>query len=474
MTADIGLAIGDAVDRLASRIDGSVIRRGEDGFADATRIWNAMIDKTPSVVVQPKTVGDVVAVVELARESGIELSIKGGGHNIAGLALSDGGLTIDFSQMRHVGVDVPGGRVIVEPGCTLGDVDRATQPHGLATTLGFVSETGVAGLTLGGGFGYLTRQFGWTVDDLLEVEMVTAAGQVLSASRDENPDLFWALRGGGGNFGVVTEFVFKTHEVGPEVTAGLIVWSADDAAAVTELFERVTSKAPLEMTMAMLMRNAPPAPWLAEDHHGKPMIGFVVCHTGSPEQAEADLAEVRGHGEAWADLIQVKEYAAQQSMLDATQPKGMNYYWKSEFLPGVNDEVFADYLAQFDGLEAPANQIVLFQLGGVLDAFAEDDGAVGNRDAAFACVIQSMWPDGGQADANVAWVRSAWETLKRHSTGGNYVNFQTVDESDERTAESYRGNLARLAEVKAKYDPDNLFRVNRNIMPADSGSVSPG
>ena len=466
MTAELGTAIDDAVDRLASRIDGNVIRPGEAGFSDAIGIWNAMIDKTPAVVVQPETVADVVAAVGLARETGMELSIKGGGHNIAGLALSDGGLTIDFSLMRRVGVDVTGAKTIVQPGCTLGDVDRATQQHGLATTLGFVSETGVAGLTLGGGFGYLTRQFGWTVDDLLEVELVTAAGQVLRASRDQNPDLFWALRGGGGNFGVVTEFVFRTHEIGPEVTAGLIVWSADDAQAVTDLFHRVTSKAPLEMTMAMLMRNAPPAPWLGEEHHGQPMIGFVVCHTGTPEQAEADLAEVRSHGEAWADLIQVKEYAAQQSMLDATQPKGMNFYWKSEFLPGLNEEVFADYLAQFDGLEAPANQIVLFHLGGVLDDYVEDDGAVGNRDAVFACVVQSMWPDGGPADANVAWVRSAWQTLKRHSTGGNYVNFQTADESDDRTAESYRGNLARLVEVKAKYDPDNLFRVNRNILPA--------
>ncbi len=461
----IGTTVGDLVDRLTSRIDGRVIRPGEEGFAEATQIWNAMVAKTPAVVVQPTTVDDVVTAVETARENGMELSIKGGGHNIAGLALSDGGLTIDFSQMRSVGVDVAGGKVVVQAGCTLGDVDRATQQHGLATTLGFVSETGVAGLTLGGGFGYLTRQFGWTVDDLLEVELVTADGRVLRASRDENADLFWAVRGGGGNFGVVTEFVFATHDVGPEVTAGLIAWTGQDAEAVTELFRRVTAEAPREMTLAMLMRNAPPAPWLAEEHHGKPMVGFVVCHTGTPEQAAADLAEIRAHGEPWADLIQVKEYVAQQSMLDATQPKGMNYYWKSEFLPGLDPEVLAGYRAQFDGLEAPANQIVLFHLGGALNERPEDDGAVGNRDAVFACVVQSMWPDGGPADANVAWVRSAWEVMRRHSTGGNYVNFQTADESDDRTAESYRGNHARLAEVKAKYDPYNLFRINRNIRP---------
>lgn len=451
---------------LAAGIDGRLLMPGEGGFAEATLIWNGMIKKTPALVVQARSVKDVVKTVEFARDNDLELSIKGGGHNIAGLALSDGGVTLEFSLMRTVDVNVPAGTVTVQPGCTLGDVDRATQEYGLATTLGFVSETGVAGLTLGGGFGYLTRQFGWTVDDLVEVELVTAAGDIVRASRTENEDLFWALRGGGGNFGVATEFVFKTHEIGPEVTAGLIAWSARDAEEVTAMFRRVTESAPREMTVAMLMRNAPPAPWLVEENHGKPMIGLVVCHTGSSEDAERDLAEIRGLGEPWADLIQVKEYTAQQSMLDATQPKGMHYYWKSEFVSDVSSELLADYRAQFEGLEAPANQMVLFHIGGALAGFAEDDGAVGNRDAAFACVIQAMWPEGGPEEANKDWVRAAWQAMKKYSTGGNYINFQTADETDDRTSESYRGNLTRLAEVKARYDPENLFRVNRNISPA--------
>jgi FAD/FMN-containing dehydrogenase len=459
-------AQAEAVDRLASSIEGRLLFPGDDGFDDATRIWNAMIDKTPGLILQPISVEDVVAGVEFARETGTEISMKGGGHNIAGLALSDGGLTIDFSQMRSVEVDPVSGTVKVGPGCTLGDVDRATQEHGLAVTLGFVSETGVAGLTLGGGFGYLTRRFGWTVDDLLEVEIVTAAGDVVRASRTANEDLFWAVRGGGGNFGVVTQFVFKSHRVGPQITGGLIAWSAEDAEAVTDLYRRVTERAPLEMTVVMLMRNAPPAPWLDPQHHGKPMIALVVCHTGTTEQAERDLAEIKAHGVPWADLIQVKDYVAQQSMLDATQPKGMNYYWKSEFIPRLSDELLADYRAQFVGLEAPANQIVLFHLAGSLDGFGDDDGAVGNRDAGYACVTAAMWPDGGPAEANVEWVRKAWSTLKKYSTGGNYINFQTYDESPERTAEAYRGNLARLAEIKAEYDPENLFRVNRNIAPS--------
>lgn len=446
-------------------LDGPLLFPGDQGFEEATLIWNGMINKTPGAVIRARSVDDVVAGVGYARENGVELSIKGGGHNIAGLALTDGGLTIDFSLMRGVDVDVSSGIARVQPGCTLGDVDRATQEYGLAATLGFVSETGVAGLTLGGGFGYLTRQFGYTVDDLLEVEVVLADGSVIRASRESEEDLFWAVRGGGGNFGAVTEFVFALHEIGPEVTGGLIAWSAEDAKSVNDLFRRVTAAAPRQLTLAMLMRNAPPAPWLSEDKHGKPMVALVVCHTGTPEEAEADLTEIRSHGEPWADLIQVKDYVAQQSMLDATQPKGMNYYWKSEFLPGLDDDILAAYRAQFDGLEAPANQIVLFHLEGELADHPEDDGAVGNRDAAFACVIQSMWPEGGPAEANLDWVRSSWQELKRHSTGGNYINFQTEDESDERTTESYRKNYHRLEEAKAKYDPDNLFRVNRNIRP---------
>ena len=453
------------VDTLREGISGAILMPGDDGFAEATLIWNGMIKRTPGIVVRPASAGDVVTAVGFARDRGLEFSMKGGGHNIAGLALSDGGMTLDMSAMRTVDVDVATATARVGPGCLLGDVDQATQAHGLAATLGFVSETGVAGLTLGGGFGYLTRQFGYTVDDLIEVQLVLASGEVIRASRSENADLFWALRGGGGNFGVVTEFVFKLHEVGPEITGGLIVWSADEAVGVTELYRDVTEAVSRRLTLAMLMRNAPPAPWLPEDKHGRPIVGMAVCHTGSAEEAEQDLAPLRSYGTPWADLIERKPYAAQQSMLDPTMPKGMHYYWKSEFVPELSDQLLADYRAQFVGLEAPANQAVLFHIGGALADFADDDGAVGNRDARYVCVIQSMYPSDGPAEANRDWVRSAWATLRRYSTGGNYINFQNADESDDRIAESYRDNFSRLAMVKAKYDPGNLFRVNRNIRP---------
>lgn len=456
----------EGIDTLAAGLEGSVIYPDDEGFAEAILIWNGMIKKRPAMVVRPKTIRDVAKTVDYVRENGLQLSIKGGGHNIAGLALSDGGVTLDMSGMREVQVDREAQLARIGPGCTLGDVDGATQRHGLAGGLGFVSATGVAGLTLGGGFGYLTRRFGWTVDDLEEVEIVTADGQVRRASRTANEDLFWALRGGGGNFGVVTEFVLRLHAVGPQVTGGLIAWPASEADAVLELYRRTVESAPRELTTVLLRRNAPPAPWLPETAHGTPIIAMAICHSGSPEQAEAVLAPIKSHGEPLADLIMVKDYVAQQTMLDATQPKGMHYYWKSEFLPGLSDDLFRAYNAQFVDLKAPANQIVLFQIGGALNDHPEDDGAVGNRDAAFACVIQAMSrPDSGADDANRDWVRSAWQALKPYSTGGNYVNFQTEDEADERTVESYRDNYQRLATIKARYDPSNLFRVNRNIRP---------
>ena len=457
---------GEDLDTFAAGLEGSLLYPDDEGFAEAVRLWNGMIKKRPAVVVQPKTTQDVVRTIDFVRDNQLQLSIKGGGHNIAGLALSDGGITLDMSGMKDVAVDVEARLARVGPGCTLGDVDRATQAHGLAAALGFVSATGVAGLTLGGGFGYLTRRFGWTVDDLEEVELVTADGTVRRASRSENEDLFWALRGGGGNFGVVTEFVYRLHEVGPQVTAGLIAWPASQADDVLELFREVTASAPRELTIAVLMRNAPPAPWLPEAAHGTPIIAFAVCHSGSLEQAKTDLAPIRSHGQPLADLIQVKEYVAQQSMLDATQPKGMHYYWKSEFVPGLSAGLLDTYMAQFVDLEAPANQIVMFHLAGALNDHREDDGAMGNRDAAFACVIQAMWrEDDSSGDANRVWVRTAWDALKPYSTGGNYVNFQTEDEADDRTAESYRTNYGRLEAIKATYDPSNLFRVNRNIRP---------
>ena len=456
-------AAQESVEALGRELDGSLHYPGDEAYVEATTIWNGMIQKRPAVVVRAASVEDVSRTVRLAGETGVELSIRGGGHNIAGLGLSDGGITLDMSGFRDVAVDPEARLARVGAGCLLSDVDQATQAHGLAAPLGFVSLTGIAGLTLGGGFGYLTRRFGWTVDTVEEVEIVMADGSVRRASRTEESELFWALRGGGGNFGVVTEFTFRLQEVGPQVTAGIIAWSATHAEDVLQVFRSTTETAGRELTMAAIRRNAPPAPWLPAEAHGTPIVMVVVCHSGTPEQAAADLAPLRAVGEPLADLVQLKDYAAQQTMIDATQPMGMHFYWKSEFVPGLSDDLLETYHAQFADLKAPANQIVLFHVAGALNELPEDDGAVGNRGAAFACVVQSMSPPDGPTEANRAWVRSAWEALRTFSTGGNYVNFQTDDEPEARTAEAYGSNYDRLRAAKQRYDPDNVFRVNRNI-----------
>lgn len=449
---------------LDSDIQGAVLRPADEGWDDAILIWNAMAAKTPAVVLQPTSAQDVARAVGFARAHGLLLSVKGGGHNIAGTAIAEGGLTLDMSRMRDVTVDPDVRLVNAGPGCLLTDVDRATQEYGLATVLGFVSETGVAGLTLGGGFGYLTRRFGWAVDNLEEVEIVTADGGIRTANRDRNADLFWALRGGGGNFGVVTRFTFRLHEVRSTVTGGLILWSAERADDVLAAYRDLTESAPRELTAAALIRLAPPAPFIPEQWHGKPVAGMLLCHSGP--DPEADLAAVRALGEPIVDLVTAKPYADQQAMLDVMNPKGLHYYWKTEFLSGLS-EAFLDTF-RHGALEtaSPMSYSIIFHLGGALNERANDDGAVGNRDARYVTGFSGEWPPDVPGDGTIAWVRHEWEHIRPFSTGGNYVNFQLAEDDSARTADAYKENYERLQRVKAAYDPDNLFRVNRNIVPA--------
>ena len=448
---------------LDSRLAGRSVRAGDQGWNDAVHIWNGMVAKLPALVVQPVTAVDVATVVGFARDHGLSLSVKGGGHNIAGTSIAEDGLTLDMSLMRDVAVD-PDARVAhVGPGCLLKHVDQATQEHGMATVLGFVSETGVAGLTLGGGWGYLTRRFGWAVDNLEEVEIATADGQIRTADRDEHADLFWALRGGGGNFGVVTRFTFRLHEVGPMITGGLIIWSADRTDDVLATYRELTESAPRGLTAAAILRLAPPAPFLPEEWHGKPIAGLQVCHSGA--HAKADLDPVRALGDPIVDLVTEKPYTVQQSMLDAMEPKGLHRYWKTEYLPGLS----SGFLDAFrDGglkVTSPLSQSVVFHLAGALNDHEDDDGAVGNRDARYVGGFAGTWPPGVGPDEHIAWARDAWEGIRPFSTGGNYVNFQLAEDDVARTAEAYGNNYQRLQRVKAVYDPDNLFRANRNIPP---------
>ena len=451
---------------LAAEVEGPLLRTGDEGWDDAVLIWNGMVAKVPALVLRPTSAADVAAAVRFAAEHRLLLSVKGGGHNIAGTSLADGGMTLDMSLMRSVEVD-PERRVAqVGAGCLLQHVDQATQAHGLATVLGWVSETGVAGLTLGGGMGYLTRRFGWTVDDLMEVEIVTADGAVRRAAADDHDDLFWAVRGGGGNFGVVTRFTFRLHEVGPEVTGGVVFWGAENAGDVLALYRKVSEAAPRELTLAVTMRLALPSPFIPESWHGKPVIGIVACHTGDLSQAEKDLTPIRAFGQPIADVIMKKRYVEQQSMLNGSQPKGMHYYWKSEFLPDLTDELLETSRQQGAAIASPISQIVIFQLGGALADHGPADVPFGNRDASYAFFAAGGWrPDDPDGERHRAWARRAWEAIRPHSTGSSYVNWQTADEDETRVKEAYGDNFERLTNIKAAYDPDNLFRVNRNVAP---------
>ena len=424
-----------------------------------------MIDRRPALIARCLGVADVVTCVNFAREHGLILSIKGGGHNISGLAVCDGGLMLDMSRMRGVWVDPTTRTARAQAGCLLSDVDRETQLHGLAAVLGFISNTGIAGLTLGGGFGYLTRRFGWTSDNLISLEVVTADGRIVRASEKENSDLFWGLRGGGGNFGVVTDFEYKLHPVGPEVTAGAIAWRAESAGKVLEMFRAVMEKAPPEFVCVAGLRIAPPAPWLAKDVHGKPIVALFVCHTGQLTEGEKLVAPIKAFGSPVGDIIQRRPYVTQQNLLDGTQPKGRRYYWKSEYLPDLKPDLLAKTISHAKAISSPHSAILLFPLDGTLNRLPENHSAVGNRDAAWVLNITASWEKAENDTANIEWARAAWRDLRRFSTGGTYVNFLTEEEGDDRVHAAYGNNYERLVEVKSKWDPANLFTMNKNIAP---------
>jgi FAD/FMN-containing dehydrogenase/pimeloyl-ACP methyl ester carboxylesterase len=460
------LACALAAEELRERLDGSLLLPGDDGFPDATRLWNGMIAKTPALVVQPHGTGDVVEAIGFGREHGLPVSARGGGHNIAGTALAEGGLTIDMSALREVVVDPSSRTATVQPGCLLADVDRATQRHGLATPLGFISEVGVAGLTLGGGLGYLTRRFGWSVDNLLEVEIVTADGSVLRASRDQNRDLFWAVRGAGANMGVVTSFTFRLHEVGPIVHGGLIAWPFDRAEEILRAYRALTAEAPRELAVWLNLLRAPAAPFVPPEWHGERVCAMVVCYSGDPASVDATLAPIRALAEPVIDLLGERPYVEMQSLLDDMEPKGDHYYWRTEYLADLSDDMLDTWRDLAAACPMTRTQLGILHLGGALNERDDDDGVVGNRDARFACGVIGIWEPGEANEEHYRqWVRDAGDRARPFCTGGSYVNFQTADEGDDRVRAAYGPNYARLAAIKRRYDPDNLFRSNRNVPP---------
>ena len=450
---------------LRMRLRGPVLLPGDAGFEEARTLWNGMIERRPALVARCIGTADVIEAVRFAREHELLLCIKAGGHNIAGLAAADGALMIDLSPMRGVWVE-PGRKIAhAQAGCLLGDLDRETQLHGLATVLGFISLTGCAGLTLGGGFGYLTRRFGWTCDNVLGMDVVTAEAKLVRASRDENADLFWGLRGGGGNFGLVTGIDYALHPVGPEIVGGAVAWPASAAEDVLELYRSLAEAAPRELTLVALMRPAPPAPWLPPEMHGKPIVIILACHSGDPAEGERLVAPIKAFGKPVGDVLVRRPYAQLQSMLDATQPKGKRYYWKSEYLAGVEPELCDELIAHAGRIRSPHAAIALFQLGGALNELDEDHSPAGNRQARYVFNVTGAWDRPEEDAANIEWARAAWTGMKRFSTGGTYLNFLTGDEGDERTAAALGNALPRLAGIKRAWDPQNVFRTNRNIRP---------
>jgi len=456
----------ETLDGLKMRIKGAVILPGEVGYEESRTVWNAMIDRRPAAVVRCLGTADVIACVRFASENDILLCIKGGGHNIAGLATADGALMLDMSLMRGVWVDPSRMVAHAQAGCLLGDVDRETQVHGLAAVLGFVSLTGVVGLTLGGGFGYLTRRWGWTSDNVTGMDVVTADARLVRASSDENADLFWGLRGGGGNFGVVTGIDYTLYPVGPEVVGGLVAWPASEAPKVLELYRTLAESAPPELTLVTLMRPAPPAPWLQKEMHGKPIVVMLACYSGSPEEGEKAVAPIKAFGSPVGDVLVRRPYVQMQSLLDAVQPKGRRYYWKSEYLPQIEPALCEKVIEHAARILSPHSAVILFQIGGALNKLGDAHSPVGNRGARYVLNIAGSWEQAGEDAANIAWARDAWSDMKSFSTGGTYINFLTEDEGRERIEAALGTGLERLATVKAKWDPQNVFRMNRNIKPA--------
>lgn len=453
----------DSLDGLKMRHRGPVFGGGDVRYEESRTVWNAMIDRKPAVVARCLGTADVMACVQFARENDLLLCIKGGGHNIAGLATADNALMLDMSLMRGVWVDPQRKVAHAQAGCLLGDVDRETQLHGLAAVLGFVSQTGIAGLTLGGGFGYLTKRWGWTSDNVRAMNVVTADARLVRASSDENADLFWGLRGGGGNFGVVTGIDYALYPVGPEVVGGVVAWPATEAPRVLELYRSLIENAPPELTLIALLRPAPPAPWLPKDMHGKPIVALVACYSGRPEDGEKAVASIKSFGSPIGDVLVRRPYVQMQSLLDATQPKGRRYYWKSEYLSRIDPALCDKVIAHAVRTPSPHSAVILFQIEGALNQVEADHSAVGNRDAHYVLNIAGSWEQATEDRANIEWVRDAWSDMRSFSTGGTYINFLTEDDGPERTRAALGKGLKRLVEVKDKWDPGNVFRTNRNI-----------
>ncbi|MGP3684509.1 FAD-binding oxidoreductase [Streptomyces sp. IBSNAI002] len=448
---------------------GRLISAGHADYDTARAVWNGAVDRHPRLIARCGGTADVAAAVRFARDRDLEIAVRGGGHNVAGTAVCDDGIVIDLSQMRAVAVDPAGRTARVRGGALWSDVDHETQAHGLATTGGIVSHTGVAGLTLGGGIGFLMRRYGLAVDNLLAAEVVTADGDVVRAAADEHPDLFWALRGGGGNFGVVTSFRFALHPLGPTVLAGPVFWAAEDTVDVLRSYRDFAAAAPDELGTVVRLGTVPPLPVIPENLHGRQAIAVACCYSGAVKDGERAVRALRRFRTPLVDLLGPTPYAAFQSGLDDTVRHGWHYYWKSTNLAGLSDATIDVIAEHAYGARSPRSYTAMFHMGGAVARVPHDATAYAGRDVAHNIVIDGVWlPDeaGEHAATETAWARRFLQALQPHRAPGVYVNFLDSDDAPGRVREAYgERTYRRLAEVKAKYDPDNAFHHNKNIRP---------
>ena len=455
-----------SIDAFAKNLRGDLIQPGDRCYDTARQLYNGMIDRRPRLIARCADVADVITAIQFAREKELLLAVRGGGHNAGGLGSCDNGLVIDLSRLKDVRVDPIRNTARVAGGSTWGDVDHATHAFGLATPSGVFSTTGVGGLTLGGGLGYLTRRFGLTIDNLLEADIVLADGSLVTANADEYPDLFWAIRGGGGNFGVATSFLFRLHQV-KSVTAGPTLWPLERAADVMRWYRDLITDAPEELNGLFAFLTVPPEPPFPEHLHLKPMCGVVWCHTGPEKDAETLFKPIRDFGPPALDGIQTMPYPALQGAFDSLYPTGLQWYWKADFFNELSEKAITLHIEHASRLPTRHSTMQLYPMGGMVSRVGRNDTAFSYRDATWAAVIVGVDPDPANRMQITTWANDYWKALHPHSAGGAYVNFM-MDEEHDRVMQSYRDNYGRLAMVKAKYDPTNFFRVNQNIRPGDS------
>jgi FAD/FMN-containing dehydrogenase len=451
---------------LQSQLRGELIRPGDESYDEACKVWNGMIDKKPALISRCASVDDVVASVNFARENEILLAVRGGGHNVAGTAVVDGGLVVDLSAMKGVHVDPERRTVRAEGGVTIGELDEETQKFGLATPMGVVSETGIAGLTLGGGLGWLRRKYGLSSDNLVSVDIVTADGRCLTTSETENPDLFWGIRGGGGNFGVVTSFEYRLYPVGPEVMFCFVLYPGDRAKEVLRFCEEYVAQAPDEVSPLGVLGRVPHAEIFPEEWHGKPYAAILAMYSGSVEEGERVLKPLRELGDPIADLSEPMPYTDAQKLLDEDYPEGGRYYWKSVNVNGLGDEEIERLMAHAETAPSDHSTIDVWYQGGAMNRLGAEESAFGDRSAPYLLGIEGNWEEPHEDEPNVAWVRECVADMRRFSDGGMYLNFPGfLEEGQEMMRDAYGENYKRLVALKNEHDPTNFFRMNQNIKP---------